>query len=99
MGHMNRRQQNIRSTSKTPSTYDIEDVTVIPVGVGTNTHLVYAVLVYQGQLFTDFTGKCLLNYSHSRIPPRTRPHGRTDESKRPERHPTKECARACVCCL
>jgi hypothetical protein len=32
-------------------------------------------------------------------PPRARPHGRTDESKRPESHPTKECARACVRCL
>jgi hypothetical protein len=26
-------------------------------------------------------------------------HGRTDKSKRPESHPTKECARACVLCL
>jgi hypothetical protein len=32
-------------------------------------------------------------------PPRTRPHGRTDEPKRPESHPTKECARARVRCL
>jgi hypothetical protein len=40
----------------------------------------------------------LLNYSHSRTP-RARPHGRTDKSKRPESHPTKECARARVCCL
>jgi hypothetical protein len=40
----------------------------------------------------------LLNFSHSRNP-RARPHGRTDESKRPESHPTKECARACVRCL
>jgi hypothetical protein len=28
-----------------------------------------------------------------------RPHGRTDKSKRPESHPTKECARARVRCL
>jgi hypothetical protein len=28
--------------------------------------------------------------------PRARPHGRTDKSKRPESHPTKECARARV---
>jgi hypothetical protein len=40
----------------------------------------------------------VLNYSHSRIPP-ARPHGRTDKSKRPESHPAKECARACVRCL
>jgi hypothetical protein len=32
-------------------------------------------------------------------PPRARPHGRTDKSKRPESHPTKECARARVRCL
>jgi hypothetical protein len=32
-------------------------------------------------------------------PPRARPHGRTDKSKLPESHPTKECARACVRCL
>jgi hypothetical protein len=31
--------------------------------------------------------------------PRARPHGRTDESKRPESHPTKECACARVRCL
>jgi hypothetical protein len=37
----------------------------------------------------------LLNYSHSRKPP-VHPHGRTDKSKRPESHPTKECACACV---
>jgi hypothetical protein len=28
-----------------------------------------------------------------------RPHGRTDKSKRPESHPTKECTRVCVLCL
>jgi hypothetical protein len=32
-------------------------------------------------------------------PPRARPHGRTDEPKRPESHPTKEYARARVRCL
>jgi hypothetical protein len=31
--------------------------------------------------------------------PCARPHGRTDESKRPESHPTKKCARARVRCL
>jgi hypothetical protein len=56
MGHMNQRRQNIRSTSKTPLTSDIEDVTVTPAGLGTHTHLVYAVLVDQGQLYTDLTG-------------------------------------------
>jgi hypothetical protein len=28
-----------------------------------------------------------------------RAHGRTNKSKRPESHPTTECARACVLCL
>jgi hypothetical protein len=31
--------------------------------------------------------------------PQLRAHGRTDKYKRPESHPTKECARACVLCL
>jgi Flp pilus assembly protein TadG len=57
MAHMNQRRQNIRSTSKTPITSDIEDITVTPAGLGTKTHLVYAVFVDQGQLYTDLTGK------------------------------------------
>jgi hypothetical protein len=57
MGHMNQRRQNIRSTSKTPITSDIEDVTVTLAGLGTKTHLVYAVLVDQGQLYTELTVK------------------------------------------
>jgi hypothetical protein len=57
MGHMNQRRQNIRSISKTPITSDIDDVTVTPAGLGTKTHLVYAVLVDQGQLYTDLMGK------------------------------------------
>jgi hypothetical protein len=36
---------------------DIEYVTVTPAGLGTKTHLIYAVLVDQGQLYTDLTGK------------------------------------------
>jgi hypothetical protein len=40
----------------------------------------------------------MLNYSHSRTA-RVRPHGRMDKSKRPECHPTNECARARVRCL
>jgi hypothetical protein len=57
MGHMNQRRQNIRSTSKTPITSDIEDFTTTTTNSGTKTHLVYAVLVDQGQLYTDLTGK------------------------------------------
>jgi hypothetical protein len=57
MGHMNQRRQNIRSTSKNPVTSDIEDVTARPAGLGNKTHLVYAVMIDQGQLYTDLTGK------------------------------------------
>jgi hypothetical protein len=53
MGHMNQRRQNIRSTSKTP----IADAPTAVTDLGTKTHLVYAVLVDQGQLYTDLTGK------------------------------------------
>jgi hypothetical protein len=53
MGHMNQRRQHIRSTSKTP----VEDLPTADTNMGTNTHLVYAVLVDQGQLYTDLTGK------------------------------------------
>jgi hypothetical protein len=53
MGHMNQRRQNIRSTSKTP----IEDVPTTETNLDTKTHLVYAFLVDQGQLYTDLTGK------------------------------------------
>jgi hypothetical protein len=57
MGHMNKRRQNIRSTSKTPITTAIGDVPTTDINLGTKTHLVYAVLVDQGQLYTDLTGK------------------------------------------
>jgi hypothetical protein len=53
MGHMNHRRQNIRSTSKAP----IEKQPKPAADSGTKTHLVYAVVVDQGQLFTDLTGK------------------------------------------
>jgi hypothetical protein len=46
MGHMNQRQKNIRYTSKAP----IVEVPPTDTDLGTNTHLVYAVLVDQGQL-------------------------------------------------
>jgi hypothetical protein len=53
MGHMNQRRQNIRSTSKTL----IADAPTADTDLGTKTHLVYAILVDQGQLYTDLTGK------------------------------------------
>jgi hypothetical protein len=57
MIHMNQRHQNIRSTTKVSITSDIEYETVIPAGLGSNTHLVYAVVIDQGQLYTDLTGR------------------------------------------
>jgi hypothetical protein len=53
MGYMNPRRQDISSTSKAP----IADVPPADTYLGTKTHLVYAVLVDQGQLYTDLTGK------------------------------------------
>jgi hypothetical protein len=53
MGHMNQRRQHLRSISKTP----IADAPTANTDLGTNTQLVYAVLVDQGQLYTDLTGK------------------------------------------
>jgi hypothetical protein len=52
MGHMNQRRQNIRSTSKAPTDKHQPPNT----DLGTKTHLVYAVVVDQGQLYTDRTG-------------------------------------------
>jgi hypothetical protein len=56
MGHINQRRQNIRSTSKVTTTSDMEDGAVTHDGLGTKTHLIYAVVVDQGQLYTDLTG-------------------------------------------
>jgi hypothetical protein len=53
MGHMNQRRQNILSTSKAK----IEKQPTPYADLGTKTHLVYAVVVDQGQLCTDLTGK------------------------------------------
>jgi hypothetical protein len=58
MGHMNQKRQNIRSTSKVVTiTSDLEDTTVTPEGNGDKTHLVYVVVIDQGQLYTDLTGR------------------------------------------
>jgi hypothetical protein len=53
MIHMNQRLQNIRSTSKEPMANSLTPDT----DLGSKTHLVYAVVVDQGQLYTDLTGK------------------------------------------
>jgi hypothetical protein len=59
MGHVNQRRQNIRSASNAPIKKQPTPVTYL----GTNTHLVYAVVVDQGQLYTDLTGKFLVRSS------------------------------------
>jgi hypothetical protein len=53
MVHMNQRRQKIRSTSKAP----IEKQPTPDTDLGTKTHLTYAIVVDQGQLYTDLTGK------------------------------------------
>jgi hypothetical protein len=53
MVHMNQRRQNIRSTSKAP----IEKQQPPDTDLGTKTHLMHTVVVDQGQLYTDLTGK------------------------------------------
>jgi hypothetical protein len=53
MGHMNQRHQNIRSTTKAPT----EKQESPDPDLGSKTHLVYAVVIDQGQLYTDLTGK------------------------------------------
>jgi hypothetical protein len=57
MGNMYKRRQNIRSTSKLPITSDIDDETVTPASLGSKAHFVYAVVIDQGQLYTDLTGR------------------------------------------
>jgi hypothetical protein len=53
MGHVNHRRQNIRSTLKAP----LQKQPTPDTDMGTKTHLMYAVVDDQGQLYTDLTGK------------------------------------------
>jgi hypothetical protein len=53
MGHMNHCRQDIRSTSKNSIISDMEYETVTPTGLGSKTHLVYAIVIVQGQLYAD----------------------------------------------
>jgi hypothetical protein len=57
MGHMRQRRQKICSTSKISITSDIEDKTVTPAGLSSKTHLLYAAVIDQGQLYTYLTGR------------------------------------------
>jgi hypothetical protein len=50
MVHMNQRRQHINSTTKNEITSHLEDETFTPASLGTNTHLVYAVVIDQGHL-------------------------------------------------
>jgi hypothetical protein len=54
MGHMNQKRQNIRSTKERLLEQEDEDIT--PLGSGENTHLVFAVVLDQGQIYTELTG-------------------------------------------
>jgi hypothetical protein len=54
MGHMNHKQQNILSTKEKLIGPENEDIT--PLGSGENTHLVFAVVLDKGQIYTDLTG-------------------------------------------
>jgi hypothetical protein len=53
MGLMNQQRQNMRSTWKAP----IEKQPTLDTDFGTKTHLVYALVIDQGQLYTDLTGE------------------------------------------
>jgi hypothetical protein len=53
MGHLSQWQQNIRSNSKAP----IEKQPIPDTDLGAKTHLVFAVIVERGQLYTDLTGQ------------------------------------------
>jgi hypothetical protein len=57
MGHINPKRQNIRSTTKNKITSDLEDEIVTPVSLGTQSHLVYAMVIDQEQLYTYLKGR------------------------------------------
>jgi hypothetical protein len=64
MGHMNHKRQTIRSTSEEMQVKsDLEDEAVTPAGTGLKTHLVYAVVIDQGQLYTNLTCRFSLRSS------------------------------------
>jgi hypothetical protein len=54
MGHINQKRQNILSTKE--KLLETEDEDIIPMGSGEKTHLVFAVVLDQGQIHTDLTG-------------------------------------------
>jgi hypothetical protein len=56
MEHMNQKHQNICSTTNNEIISDLEDKTVTPTSWITKTHLVYAVIIDQWQLYINLTG-------------------------------------------
>jgi hypothetical protein len=54
MGHINQKRQNIQSTKL--KVLETEDEDITPMGSGKKTHLVFAVVLDQGQIYTDLTG-------------------------------------------
>jgi hypothetical protein len=54
MGHMNQKRQNIRSTKE--KLLEAEDEDITPLGSGEKTHLVFAVVLDEGQIYTDLIG-------------------------------------------
>jgi hypothetical protein len=56
MGHMNQKRQNSCST-KNEIMSDLEDETVTPVSSGLKIHLAYAMVIDQGQIYTDLNGR------------------------------------------
>jgi hypothetical protein len=59
MGHMNQRHRNIGSTAKA----SISDLPAPDTDLASKPHLVYAVVVDKGQLYTDLTVKFLVRSS------------------------------------
>jgi hypothetical protein len=54
MGHMNQKRQNIRSTKE--KVLETEDQDITPMGSGEKTHLAFAVVLDQSQIYADLTG-------------------------------------------
>jgi hypothetical protein len=54
MGNMNQRHQNTRSTK--PKLIAQDDKNITPLGLEEKTHLVFAVVLDHGQVYTDLTG-------------------------------------------
>jgi hypothetical protein len=65
MGHMNQKRQNTPSTKERFLEQEDEDIT--PLGSGEKTHLVFAVVLDQGQIYTNLTGSLPTRSSNGNI--------------------------------